>query len=130
MPLFPSLRKRTASQPVSGANIRIRQGVFGVGNPAFTFADVDPNAGTGIYNYHEGDLFTPGAGNFVFEPTFELPIETLWGFGFIRNPNTFSPLQQPQVFSPPTVVNNGIGGLVAGQIALQPLIEDDEGNGE
>jgi hypothetical protein len=89
---------------------------------------VDPNAVAGIYSYHEGDLFTPGAGNFVFEPNFELPLQTIWGFGFIRNPNTFNPLQPPQVLSPPNVQANGIGGLQAGTIQLEPLI--DPANGE
>ena len=122
MSLF-TLRKRVPSQAVSGANTRIRMGTFGVGGPAYAFADVDPTASSALYHYHEGDLFTPGAGNFVFEPNFELPLQTIWGRGFIRNPNTFNVYQPPQVWSPAHVKTNGLGGLIAGQVALQPLLE-------
>src|SRR5712671_1451705 len=118
------LRKRMPSQPVSNANIRIRMGEFGDGRPtAYAWADVNPNASAGIYNYHEGALFTPGSQNFVFEPNFELPLQTVWGRGFIRNPNTFKCTQPPQVWSHPHVVTNGIGGLQAGTMELQPLTE-------
>jgi hypothetical protein len=116
------LRPRNPSQPVTGANTRIRMGVFGESNLAYAFADVDPTSSNGIYHYHEGAVFTPGAENFVFEPQFELPIQTVWGFGFIRNPNTFNPFQPPQVYANPQTMLQGIGGLMAGQMALQPLI--------
>lgn len=123
--MFSFLRKRQPSQPVSGGNTRIRYGAeFGQGGPtAYAFMDVNPDAVAAIYNYHEGDLFTPGAMNFVFEPNFELPLVTVWGRGFIRNPNTFKVSQPPQVWAHPHVVTNGIGGLQAGEIELQPLTE-------
>lgn len=116
-------RKRIASEQMTGANMRIRMGVFGTGNPLADLQEVNPFDVASIYAYHEGDLFTPGAQNFVFEPQFELPLQTIWGFAFIRNPNTFSPLQHPQVWSPPNVQNNGIGGLEAGYLQFQPLLE-------
>lgn len=85
-----------------------------------------PNRGPDIYQYQMGDLFTPGTQNFVFEYPFELPMFTIWGNAFLRQPNTFQPLQPPQVYSNQTVRLNGIGGLVAGTVALQPL----ESNGD
>ena len=80
-----------------------------------------------IYYHFEGDLFTPGAENYVFESRFErTALQTIWGNAFLRTPNTFSPVQPPQVFSPPHVVTSGIGGVVAGQMALQPLEFESE----
>jgi hypothetical protein len=121
------LRKRKPSQLVTGANVRIRYGTFGAPNPTVDLVDVDAST-VGIYDYHEGALFTPGAQNFVFEPRFELPLQTVWGFGFIRNPNTFPVFQHPQVMSFPHVQTNGIGGLQAGFIQLEPLIDPTTGD--
>lgn len=126
MPLLPSLRKRIPAQFVaSGALVRIMTGVFGSGSPFAGVAQVDPNPSASIYNYHEGDLFTPGSQNYVFESIFELPLVTLWGSAFLRTPNTFNPLQPPQLFAQPNVFTNGIGGLQAGDIELQGLINPD-----
>jgi hypothetical protein len=123
--MFHLLRKRTPSAPVIGANLRIRAGEFGEGSvTAYDLFGVDARCGCGgLYNYHQGNVFFPGTGNFVFEPNFELPLQTVWGFGFIRNPNTFKVQQPPQVWSQPHVQTNGIGGLQAGEIEFQPLIE-------
>jgi hypothetical protein len=118
---FPAKRERIVSEQVSGANIRIAYGDFGVGYP-LALSQVHPAAIPALYAYHEGDLFTPGAGNFVFEPLFELPLQTVWGFGFLRTPNTFQPSQPPQVYSYPNVVSSGIGGLQAGGITFEPLL--------
>lgn len=111
-------------QPVvkSGAASRIFAGIFGVANnPAANLsAEVDTTNAT-LYRYHEGDLFTPGAQNYVFEYPFEFPLQTIWGIGFLRTPNTFSPYQPMQKYSNPNVVINGVGGLQAGQIVHQPL---------
>lgn len=75
-----------------------------------------------IYYHFEGDLFTPGAQNYVFESRFERsPLQAIWGKGFLSGYNQFSPIQPPQVMSPQNVVTSGIGGIVAGQMALQPL---------
>lgn len=150
---FPSLRKRTPSQPVvtadlsaahfptgvrlapqlpqgpaSGAISRIFGGLFGgTPNPAANLsAEVAVPNNKGFYLYHEGDLFTPGAQNYVFEPTRELPMQTLWGGAFIRRPNTFSVRQPQQPYSNPTITYVGVGGLVAGQIAFQPLETEGE----
>jgi hypothetical protein len=118
------LRKRKPSQPVSGGNTRIRSGDFGSGSPAFAF-ETDGRPSTSIYSYHEGDLFSPGSQNWVFETNFELPLITVWGKGFIRNPNTFNPIHGPQVWSSPNVVQNGLGGPVAGDMELTGLINPE-----
>lgn len=126
---FPMLRKRVPSEKMSGANVRIQHGTFGSPNPILDLAQVDPDTGTAIYQYHEGALFGPGSGNFVFEPQFELPLLTIWGRGFIRNPNTFNPIQPPQIWSQPNVQQNGIGGLQAGTVALEGLIDPNGDDG-
>jgi hypothetical protein len=123
MPWFGhKLRPRVPSEQVSGGISRIRQGIFGTGNAQFPGAEVQGQIDfDGLYSYHEGDLFSPGAGNWVFEPNHELPLLTIWGNAFLRRPNQFNPIQPPQIYSAPTVVNNGIGGLQAGNYGLTGL---------
>lgn len=124
---FPSLRKRIPAQPVvSGAQVRILTGEFGNGSPFAGVAQVDPRASSAIYNYHEGDVFLPGTGNYVFESIYELPLVTIWGNAFLRRPNTFNPLQGPQVFAQSTLTPNGIGGVVPGDMELQGLLNPEE----
>jgi hypothetical protein len=119
-----ALRKRKPVQSVTGANFRIALGAFGNGSPLYAIATPDTSSDNAWYRYHEGDLFTPGAGNVVFEPNFELPLQTIWGQGFTRMPNTFNPVQPPQVYvTAPTQQANGIGGPQAGQLELQGLID-------
>ena len=120
----PALRRRQSPWQVSGAVTRIMQGVFGTGSPV----SADQMAG-GTFGptavYHEGDLFTPGSGNFVYEPTQELnPMQTIWGNSFPRRSTAFPPLQSPQLYANPNVVLNGIGGLQAGTMELEPLTFD------
>jgi hypothetical protein len=77
-----------------------------------------------LYHFHEGDIFFPGAPLYVYEPRFErTPLQGIWGNAFLRVPNTFNPVQPPQVMSVPRVKPNGIGGLQAGTFALEPLEE-------
>lgn len=123
---FPQLRKRVPSQPVTGANTRIMAGVFGVGQAVTPPIPSEGSGFDGIYNYHEGDIFTPGAMNWVFEPTTELPLYAIWGKAFTRIANTFNPIQPPQIYAQPHVVTSGMGGLQAGQLELQPLLVPDE----
>lgn len=124
---FPSLRKRIPAQPVvSGAIVRIMQGVFGTGAPFTGIAQTDARPSTSIYNYHQGDVFLPGTRNFVFESIYELPLQTIWGNAFLRTPNTFNPIQGPQALVQPTLTANGIGGVVAGDMELQSLINPQD----
>ncbi len=117
-------RPRYAAEPVTGAQVRINQGVFGAATPyANASAEVNPFAVPHIYRFHEGDLFTPGTGNWVFESGFELPLNTIWGFGFLGpNKAPFDPRQPPQIVALPRVIPNGIGGIQAGQFNFQPLV--------
>lgn len=122
---FWGTRKRIASQDVvSGANIRIAMGEWGTGSPLAALTEVDPNSHS-IYRYHQGDLFAPGSQNWVFEPIFELPLQTIWGIAFLRTPNTFNPIQPPQVYAQQTLSPNGIGGVVAGEYELTNLLNPD-----
>ena len=117
------LTRKRVGLPTTGANLRIQRGEFPIGSPATAF-ETNPRPSAPIFRYHEGDLFSPGAENWVFELGFELPLNTIWGFAFMRTPNTFNPIQPPQVFAPAHVVTNGLGGLQAGQMETGPLIEN------
>jgi hypothetical protein len=130
LPLLPGKKPQEVSR-VSGALSRIRAGLFGIGNSdagklVTPGGDFNPAEASGPYRFHEGDLFNPGAENYVFDSPYELPMQTIWGNAFLRTPNTFNPLQSPQVYSWPNVKPNGIGGLVAGQMALQGLEFDED----
>jgi hypothetical protein len=50
----------------------------------------------------------------------------VWGRGFLRTPNTFSPRQPAQLYTVASTALYGIGGVVAGQIITQPLSENQE----
>lgn len=107
----------------------IMQGIFGYGDPSSgknIAPGGEPGPSGGLYHFHEGDLFNPGTGNYVLEPVFDNPLFTVWGKAFLRVPNTFNPVQPPQVWAAPTVKTSGLGGLQAGTMALQPL-ESEEG---
>ena len=129
MNTHPATRKRYASEPVqlSGGLVGILQGIFGMGSPASQLSSSTEVGGQvgGFYALHEGDLFTPGTQNWVLDPSLETPLQTNWGNGFLRRPNTFAPFQPPQVYSFPNVRAVGIGGVTAGQIVTQPLSEYD-----
>jgi len=122
---FPALRKRRPSENViTGGLVRIFQGAFGIGDAGDELSSSAQVGGQrGIYHFHEGDLFTPGTGNWVLDPSLEVPLNTIWGNAFLRTPNTFNPIQPPQVYANQTVSTVGLGGLVAGQIIFQPLQE-------
>lgn len=117
---FWALRPRVPGNIVVGAATRFKQG----GPTPYVFLDVDPRSPASVFSYHEGDLFTPGAENFVWESGFELnPVQTIWGNAFLRKPNQFSPIQPPQLFANHTVTPNGIGGEQTGGLYSQRLIE-------
>lgn len=121
------LQPQLPQGPPSGALSRIFAAAFGAKNsPAANLsAEVAPPDKHQLYQYYEGDLFTPGAQNWVFEYPYEYPLQTLWGRGFIRQPNTFSVRQAAQPYQNPYITQTGVGGLVAGQWATQPLLTED-----
>lgn len=112
--------------PASGGLSRILRGAFGVGNlPSANLSAEVAVPLTSPYRYYEADLFTPGTQNWAFEYPFEYPLQTLWGNAFLRTPNTFSVRQPKQSYQNPYITQVGIGGLVAGQLASQPLLTEE-----
>lgn len=130
--LQPSERKRYPTEIVVGGLSRIMAGVFGTGRPQAIGGSSSPQEVEGdtkheggLYHMHEGETFLPGTGNWVLDPFSETPLNTVWGHGFLRVPNTFLPFatSDSQIYSLPTVKQSGIGGLIAGQFVLQPLLD-------
>jgi hypothetical protein len=120
-------KKPTTRQlPATGAIVRINRGLFGVGSPQLPY----PQGNGTFYHFHEGDLFTPGSQNFVFESPLELPLQSIWGGGgaaqgfLIEGSGNgfFNPYQSPQIYSEQRVFTNGLGGLQAGELEFYPLI--------
>lgn len=83
-----------------------------------------------IYAHFPGDIFLPGAQSWVYEPRTErVPVQTTWGKAFLVGfADYFKVYQPPQVYASPNVVQNGFGGLFAGQISLQPLLYNSDIN--
>ena len=115
---------------ITGAFSRIAAGVFGKGSPVggMTGQEVGQTAAhrAGYYQFYEGDYWSPGTANWVLDPVYDGPLHTVWGSAFLRTPNTFNPLQRPQVYAPPTTLLYGPGGQVPGQLFTQPLSSDSE----
>jgi hypothetical protein len=115
---------------LSGAMSRILAGLFGPSDPKANSSAEVVQPKKSLFQFHEGDLFTPGTGNYALDPFQELPLQTIWGHAFLRKPDPWHPIGPvPVAFVPPGtsyVRINGIGGLVAGQMAMQPL----ESNGD
>ena len=132
MATHPLSRKRYASQPTVavGGLSRIIQGVFGMGSPVAGHASEQARQTAahrgGAYYVHEGDIFTPGAMNWVVDPTHDGPLMTAWGHAFLRTPNTFSPYQAAQLYTAAAAALYGVGGQVAGQVITQPLSDNQE----
>ena len=112
----------------TGGISRVIAGAFGVGGPLPDA--VDPRAAAPIYAYHEGDVFYPGAGNFVFESLHELPVSQLEGGGGINMGTSYRMNAWPvYAGTPPLIMNNtvtkvGLGGLQAGAFIQQPLLDE------
>lgn len=80
-----------------------------------------------LYQYHLGIRFDPGAMAEAFEPLFGLPLVSFRGSG--RVAGALRPLQPPQVWFTQQQGIQGLGGLVAGQVILQPLINPSDFEG-
>ena len=135
----PNSRKRYVSEqavtPGIGFTVaglgRILSGVFGVGNPGPGLASqnvtLDASKVGGPYTLHEGDLFLPGTGNWALDPSYDGPLMTVWGHGFLRSPNwPLAIAQAPQVVTYPASALYGVGGQIAGQLVNQPLSDNQE----
>jgi hypothetical protein len=93
--------------------------IFGVRKPKPTIAH--PGAPQ-FYSYHEGPTFHgSGAGKMVFNPLFQLPGILFRGAGRLPK-RSFMVFQGPQLNYAQAVPNTGLGGVVTGSIALQPLL--------
>lgn len=79
-----------------------------------------------LYGFFKTRQPSPGSQAYAFEPAFTLPGFPATGNGFPVNYD-FRPLQHPQVYYNKVIPNAGIGGLVAGQIFGQPLLNPDTG---
>jgi hypothetical protein len=111
---------------LTGGLSRIAQGVFGMATPQNNASSEVNPGGNPVYTFHEGDLFTPGTQNWARDPSHELPINTLWGYAFLRKPNTFNPIQPAQSLALKAGTQVGVGGLQAGSIIFQPLDYEGE----
>lgn len=76
-----------------------------------------------IYSYHPARVFTNGAQQVTFDFDKALPLYSPIGpataTGFLRS------LQPPQTYHHKAVPIAGLGGLQAGQLASQPLVNAD-----
>lgn len=81
---------------------------------------------SGLYAYHQGQLFSPGVQSAVFEPAFGLPIQTLSGKANYMS-RTPSPLQGPKIWASNVKPLTGLGGYGAGFLnSPGPLMDKDE----
>lgn len=74
----------------------------------------------------------PGVGtsNLVYAPDFLLsPPQWIGGSGLLRSPNSIAIASKPAVIVHPKTTLEGVGGIVAGQLVHQPLLEVDIQNG-
>ncbi len=78
--------------------------------------------------YKVGDVFLPGSGNEVYESLTELPLILFRGRG--RVAGTLSVFQPAQIWFSPQVGLNGLGGLQAGQLISQPLLDPSQFEGD
>jgi hypothetical protein len=77
----------------------------------------------GIYSYHHGETLSNGTEEFAFEYPFNLPSLLFRGAG--RLAGTLSIFPGPQSRYHYRVTQIGLGGLPAGFIYQQPLIEHE-----
>lgn len=78
-----------------------------------------------LYSYRLGYRFDPGASAEAFIPFTELnPVVAMRGIATLAG-EIARPLQPPQVWFSPQVIKSSIGGggLIAGQMALQALVD-------
>jgi hypothetical protein len=98
-------------------------GLFGKKSPDKPLA-ISPAPSNGpltIYQYQTRRYNTPGTGNLVFKPLTTLPPYKLNESPYVvRAP--LNPLQPPQLYYRHQMPIAGYGGLVAGQMARQPLV--------
>jgi hypothetical protein len=82
-----------------------------------------PNA-TQLYNYADGIRFDPGSAAETFLPEFANPVFCYRGAG--RLAGALRPLQPAQVRFLPLAGLQGVGGVQAGFIISQPLLDPSQ----
>lgn len=75
-----------------------------------------------LYQYRLGIRFDPGAPAEAFEPLTALPVISFRGRARVAG-QYFHALQPPQVVFPQQAGIVGLGGLQAGQLVGQPLLD-------
>lgn len=76
-----------------------------------------------IYSWHQGRIFNNGAQQIAFEFGKALPLYSVIGPGTIAGALMVD--QPPQVWNPQSVPMTGIGGIQAGALVSQPLVNPD-----
>lgn len=79
--------------------------------------------------YHQGPQLTNGALEFVYDKPVTYPLQTMWGPG-IETISQFSILQTPQVEVNLALMDRSTSGTLAGSIAFQALLEEDNANAQ
>lgn len=80
-----------------------------------------------LYQYVLGRRFDPGAEAEVFEPLFALPVINFRGRA--RVAGTLAILQPAQTYFTPQIGVVGLGGIQAGQVISQPLLDPSDFEG-
>lgn len=78
----------------------------------------------GIYGFHQARVFTNGGLQFTFEFHKTLPLYSVIGPATAVQ-GQLNLTQPPQVWNPQSVPVVGLGGLQAGALVSQPLVNSD-----
>lgn len=76
-----ALRPRVPGVQVIDVPGIVRQGHIPVSISDTSTAEVRP---VGYYQFHLGDVFTPGTGNWIPDPAHDTQLFTIWGHGSLR----------------------------------------------
>lgn len=76
-----------------------------------------------LYHFHAAPFHHPGTGNIVFDPKFSTALFPFAGGHGNLTLRALRSTQGPQSLVGFNIKTSGIGGLVAGQMALQPLVD-------
>ena len=87
----------------------------------------DPQLDGSLYQYDVTRRFDPGAPGNAFEPLFNLPKIVFRGRARIAG--QFGTMQPPQIYFNGQLGVTGLGGIQAGQVISQPLLDPSEFEG-
>jgi hypothetical protein len=96
-------------------------------NRPFAKKQVPANSGkhsqVPIYGWHQGRIFSNGGEQYAFEFNKSLPVVSVIGPATVAG--CLMVTQLPQVFNPQSIPVAGLGGVQAGSLASQPLVNPD-----